>query len=201
MNEIKFKSPATITLSGASFSGKSSFLKKLIENNYFDKPVNKVFYCYGTWTDNYNNFPEGVTFVNGIPDDFNFMFGPGHNLVCFDDLQSDIDNRVVSIFTTLSHHKNLSCALVLQNLFLDTKHARNIAKNSHYTVLFRNPRAVSQYRTLSSQTGINHLLEAYEDVMKNDKFGYLVVDLSPHANRELRLRSRIFPGEDCVVYK
>ena len=207
MDEIKFRAPATITLAGASFSGKSSFLRKLIVSDVFDVPINKVYYCYGTWTSDYEKLPSSVTLVSGLPDDFSFMYGGDnsgqrrHNLVCFDDLQDKIDDRVVQIFTTLSHHKNLSCVLVLQNLYLDTKQARNIAKNCHYTVLFRNPRAVSQYRILGTQTGTRHLLAAYEDVIKSDKFGYLVVDLSPYSEQRLRLRTRIFPGEDCIVYK
>lgn len=203
MEEIKFVAPATIVLSGASFSGKSSFLRRLINNSLFSVPVRKIFYCYGTWSSDYELLPDCVTLISGLPKNFDFMFGDKnkHNLVCFDDLQQQIDESIVNIFTTLSHHKNLSCVLVLQNLFLDSRNARNIAKNCHYTVLFRSPRAVSEYKILATQTGLKHLLKAYEDVLKNNKFGYLVVDMSPHAHPELKLRTNIFPGEYCIVYK
>ena len=200
MNELCFQSPATIVLSGASFSGKSLFLKRLIENKLFSKPVDKIYYCYGTWSDDYDSMTD-IEFIEGIPTDCTFMFGQGHNLVCFDDLQDKINQNVVNIFTKDSHHRNLSCVLVLQNLFLDSKLCRTIALNSHYTVLFRNPRAASQYRILASQTGHKHLIAAFEDVMKRDKFGYLLIDSSPHGHPDYRLRTRIFPGEDCIIYQ
>ena len=52
MNEIKLKCPATIVLSGASFSGKSFFLKRLLTTDMFDKPIDNIFYCYGKWIEN-----------------------------------------------------------------------------------------------------------------------------------------------------
>ena len=197
--ELLIKCPATIVLSGASFSGKSYFLRRLIENKMFDKPIDNIFYCYGTWSQEYEKM-HGVKFIEGIPNDFSIMFGSGHNLVCFDDLQDQISQNVVNIFTKDSHHRNLTCVLILQNLFLDSKLCRTIALNSHYTVLFRNPRAASQYRILASQTGHKHLLSAFEDAMSRDRFGYLFIDSSPHGAPEYRLRTRIFPAEDCIVY-
>ena len=199
MDEIKLKCPATIVLSGASFSGKSYFLKRLLSTDMFDKPIDKIFYCYGTWSSDYDKMKD-VTFIEGIPSSFNDMFGPEHNLVCFDDLQDQLTQSVVNIFTKESHHKNLSCALILQNLFLDSKFCRTIALNSHYTVLFRNPRAASQYRILASQTGHKHLMSAFDDAMRLGKFGYLLLDSSPHGHPDYRIRTRIFPGEDCVIY-
>ena len=199
MDELLIKVPATMVLSGASFSGKSYFLKRLIKSKLFDRPIDNIYYCYGTWCSDYENMPE-IKFVEGVPEDVSFMFGSGHNLVCFDDLQDQITQTVVNIFTKDSHHRNLSCVLILQNLFLDSKFCRTIALNSHYTVLFRNPRAASQYRILASQTGQKHLMKAFEDAMSLDRFGYLFIDSSPHGHPHYRLRTRIFPGEDCVVY-
>ena len=141
-----------------------------------------------------------IIFIEGIPEDFTPMFGSGHNLIIFDDLQDQITQGVANIFTKESHHKNISCVLILQNLFLDSKYCRTIALNSHYTVLFRNPRAASQYRILASQTGHKNLMNAFNDAMRMDKFGYLVVDSSPHGHPEYRLRTRIFSSEDCVIY-
>lgn len=70
-------------------------------------------------------------------------------------------------------------------------------------MLLKNPRDVSQIHCLGKQVfpGKSHaLVEAYEDCMKNP-YGYLVLDLSPHAEEAYRIRTGIFPDEDCVVYK
>ena len=43
------------------------------------------------------------------------------------------------------------------------------------------------------------LMKAYEDATR-PPYGYIVIDSSPHATPEYRLRTHIFPGEDCTVY-
>ena len=43
------------------------------------------------------------------------------------------------------------------------------------------------------------LEEIYQDAMR-EPYGYLVIDMSPHAQDEYRLRSKIFPGEDPIIY-
>jgi hypothetical protein len=36
--------------------------------------------------------------------------------------------------------------------------------------------------------------------MKNRKYGYLVIDMHPTSNDKYRLRTDVFPGEDCIIY-
>ena len=45
------------------------------------------------------------------------------------------------------------------------------------------------------------LIEAYNDVMKTDQYGYLVIDLTAHCPDDIRIRTKIFPGEQTIVYK
>lgn len=44
------------------------------------------------------------------------------------------------------------------------------------------------------------MVEAYQDCMLK-QFGYLVVDLSPHAEEDHRLRTNIFKDEVTIIYK
>ncbi len=44
------------------------------------------------------------------------------------------------------------------------------------------------------------LIEAYEDCMKGT-YNYLIIDMTPGGEDEYRLRTRVFPGEDPIVYK
>ena len=41
--------------------------------------------------------------------------------------------------------------------------------------------------------------EVYNDATK-EKWGYLFIDLKPDTSDELRLRTKIFPGENPIVY-
>ena len=202
MDDAKFISPATIILSGTTSSGKSTWIENFLKQNMFDKRPDKVFYCYGVYQKKFETIPN-VEFIHGLPESFNRFYGPHHNLVVIDDLQDEVSNNksVEQLFTRESHHRNLSVVYINQNLFYQGKHSRTIALNTHYTILFRNPRANSQLRILRSQTGLKHVEEAYADAMKNDQFGYLVIDLSPFSKSEYKLRTRIFPGEDLVIYE
>lgn len=202
MDETQFIAPATIVLSGTTSSGKSTWIERFLKSNMFNIEPKHVFYCYGVYQTKFEQMPN-VTFIHGLPETFEQFHGSQHNLIVIDDLQDEVANSkaVEQLFTRDSHHRNLSVVYINQNLFYQGKHSRTIALNTHYTVLFRNPRASSQLRILRSQTGLRHLEEAYHDCMKHDRFGYLLIDLSPFSMTDCKLRTHIFPGEDTVVYE
>ena len=111
------------------------------------------------------------------------------------------DSFIANLFSLESHHRNLSVFLLLQNLFHQGKYARDISLNSHYFILFKNPRDCQQIRYLGTQLGIKKKLrDAYEDATLLP-FSYLLIDLSPRSDSTYMLRSHIFPFEDMVVYK
>ena len=68
--------------------------------------------------------------------------------------------------------------------------------NSHYLVLFKNPRVVGQIGILGRQMfSIGKFLEeAFKDATSRP-YGYLLVDLKPDTEEELRVRTNIFPDE------
>ena len=66
-------------------------------------------------------------------------------------IEAEKDNRIVNLFTKGSHHRNLNVIYIVQNLFHQGKGNRSISLNSHYLVLFRNPRDKLQSLTLDKQ--------------------------------------------------
>ena len=50
------------------------------------------------------------------------------------------DDRVTKLVSIGSHHKNLSIFYLVQNLFNQRKEMRNISLNTHYLIVFKNPR-------------------------------------------------------------
>ena len=199
---MNFTSPTTILISGQSGTGKSTFVRRLLEHQLFDVKPTKIIYCYGAWNDTFDTYKD-VTFVEGLPDSFDTYFDGSHIVIVLDDLQSAVANSplVESLWTKLSHHRNATCIYINQNLFYGGKNARCISVNSHYTVLFPNARAATQIRTLATQTGLKHLPQAFQDVINTSKFPYLVVNLAPGSDRQYALSTRIFPGEDPVIYQ
>ena len=68
----------------------------------------------------------------------------------------------------------------------------------------KNLRDVSQVSILGRQLyprKSKGFLQAYEDVLNSEKYGYFVVDMCPHAEDRYRQGTRIFPQEDPIIYR
>ena len=90
----------------------------------------------------------------------------------------------------------------MQNLFDQQKEHRTISLNSHYLVIFKNPRDGSQIVHLAKQMypGKTHYLHQAFAVATRQPHGYLLIDLKQATPEGMRLRSHIFPGESQEVY-
>ena len=185
--------------------GKTKWVQKLLmgkEQTIKGSPEN-IIWCYGEYQPIYSelstHFPH-LKFIEGFPSEINDIIDPSkRNLIILDDLMSEIgnDKRVTALFTKGSHHKNLSVILILQNLFHQSKEMRTISLNSHYLVIFRNPRDKSQINHLAKQMypgNIKFMQQSYDDATSKP-YGYLLVDLKPETPDEIRLRTKIFPDE------
>ena len=51
---------------------------------------------------------------------------------------TSMDDKVVVIFTKISHHRKLSIVYLIQNLFYNRKQKRALSLSLHYIVLFKN---------------------------------------------------------------
>ena len=109
------------------------------------------------------------------------------------------DKRIVNLFTRGSHHRNLSVIYIVQNLFHQRKGSRSISQNSHYLVLFKNPRDKLQILTLAKQMypgQTDFFLNQYEEAVKRP-FGYLqLTDLKTTTQDNCRLRTNDLPSEE-----
>jgi len=187
-----------------SGSGKSVFTFKLIEyaEELITPPPKKILYCYGEYQEIFDNFRH-VNFHQGLPDLSEFIGNKEPILMVLDDLMSEWNEEISKLFTKYSHHRNISVVYLSQNLFSKNKHARVISLNTHYLVLMRNTRDVTQIGTLARQMypkNAGYMIDAYNDAIKPN-YGYLFVDLKPTTDDRIRLRSRIFPDESpAVVY-
>jgi len=154
-----------------------------------DPPPSTIVYCYGEYQQLFREYSD-VVFRQGLPDVTDFD-GSEPALLIIDDLMNEVDESVANIFTRGFHHRNVSVILLVQNLFHKNKHVRTISLNSHYLVLYKNPRDASQIANLFRQIVPTSWREPYT---------YLLVDLRPHQDEVLRLRTNVFPGETHYVY-
>ena len=110
---------------------------------------NRILWCYGEYQTLYGTV-DGVDFHQGLPD-MDTLDPREKHLIILDDLIDETYQRVASLFTKKSHHRNISVMYIVQNLFHRGKHHRTRSLNAHYMVVFKNPRDVSQIMALAHQ--------------------------------------------------
>ena len=144
-----------------------------------------------------------IEFIRGIPSNLehdSYFDIRQRNLMVIDDqlAHAGEDKRIVNLFTRGSHHRNLSIIYIVQNLFHQGKGSRSISLNSHYLVLFKNPRDKLQVLTLAKQMyprNTDFFINHYEQAVQRH-FGYLLVDLKTTTQDNCRLRTNVLPGEE-----
>ena len=102
--------------------------------------------------------------MEGIPNDIPALFPPPYRpgLLVLDDLMRNCseDLRILDLFTKVSHHCDVTCIYLTQNLFPPGKFSWNISFNAHYIIAFNNPRdtfGVEDTGTMRRFLGAFHL--------------------------------------------
>jgi len=201
---MELQHPFTCIIAGPSGCGKTSLTKAIIQNQLIEPKPTKVVWLYAEDQPMYKSM-EGIEFIQGIPDDLEVRFDRHYNnLLIIDDLMTRFqnDDRLTRLFSVGSHHRNLSIIFIVHNLFSQGKEMRTLSLNTHYIVLFKNPRDRLQISVLARQMYANNarfLMEAYHDATKQ-AYGYLLIDLKPTTDEALRVRTGILPSDLQLVY-
>ena len=201
---LPFKTPSTLLLSGPSQAGKTWFTDRLLANvdSMFEANFASITWCYGAVIPKLKLAGHlNIHFHQGLPDLDNFT-PPSPGLIIIDDLMSEHGNVVADLFTKHSHHKNLTVIFIVQNLFHQGKNMRDISLNSHYIVLFKSPRDRQQIQYFARQI----MPECSKEVVRvfdeatREPHSYLLFDMTQSIPDALRIRTKIFPGEQLTVY-
>ena len=206
----QFKCPSNIIIAGPSQCGKTTFTRQLLQqaDYLFERPIRKIIYCYGQWQESFKDMAEQVEFIEGIPEDIPTMFPPQccPGILVLDDLMRNCsdDERILDLFTKVSHHCDVTCIYLTQNLFPPGKFSQSISLNAHYIIAFNNPRDTLGFRALAQKafTGrVPYVLESFQDATSKP-FGYLVMDLHPRTPNIQRLRAKLLPATQTysVIY-
>ena len=201
--DVRLECPFTMLVCGASGSGKSFFTRNLLysKSGLMVKPQSRVVWCYGVWQPEFafDNFE----FHQGLPTEE--LLNEGNMILVVDDLmqQAKSSSLVSDIFTKYSHHKNITCICLMQNLFPKGSEMRNISLNSNYIAVMKNTRDRAQIRSLAAQMhpgNSRFLIKSYEDATKTP-YGYLFLDFRNTTPDQVRVRTGIFPGETMYAYR
>lgn len=179
-------------------------VKSIINEDMVDPRPSKILWLYAEDQPLYKTI-KNVEFEQGVPDDIETRFETRYNnLLVIDDLMTKLhsDERLTRLFSVGSHHKNLSIIFITHNLFHHGREMRTLSLNSHYMILFKNPRDGLQIATLARQMypgKSKFLVEVFEDATRMPH-GYILIDLKPSTPEELRIRTGIRPGDLQRVY-
>jgi len=208
-NKFYFHHPCPVILSGPTQCGKTKFLQKILDSQLIQPFPDIIYYCYSEWQPIYeelkNKFNEKILFIKGILDtDLLYLDDNLKKLVVFDDLMRETSNSQAcqDLFTKLSHHRNTSVFLITHNVYNKGECTTNLNRNSHYLVLFKNPRDRSEIRTVGSQMfpyKFKFLVEAYQDACSKP-YGYLVLDFKQTTPEQLQVQTGIFEGDENFIY-
>ncbi len=144
--DCRLQHPFSCVISGPSNSGKTYFVKCLMENglNMILKKFENIVYIYNCWQPLYDELLKlyDIKFVEGIPtslnDDHLLPVNKAYLLI-LDDMMSEASGnaQVQKVFTQFVHHRNLSSIYIIQNLFAQGKSSRTISLNTNYLILFK----------------------------------------------------------------
>ena len=209
---LKFNNNSNIVISGCSGSGKTCFVKRVLQHlpDMFETVPTLIIYCYNTWQeifDDISNLGVSLLFTRDIPTEGelgDLTEGHPHSLLICDDKMEQLmrDSFMSHLFTRSSHHHKCTTILLLQNSTCNGKNKADFTKNCHYSILMRSPRDHYSIRALGVQLGeYRALLDAYNDAT-NTKWGYLLCDTHPNSEPAYKFRTNIFPDdEQLIVYK
>ena len=176
--DIRCKTPFSLILSGASGSGKTTWLEHFL--SIFDKITDgkgkyeKLLWFSGT------NQPDlfigirskckGSTRVFDSIDNeiYSKIEKEGKNsIIVVDDLMHEMSSNadIGKLFTKGRSHLNCNVILVWQNVFPKGPEMRNLSINAQHIVIFKNPRDKSQIRFFAQQVApgkVTSFLDVFE---------------------------------------
>ena len=205
--DLRFKTPSNYLLSGATQSGKTTWLRKFFEFQPVTEPIQHLLYFYADEDVNHQYFRAlpnmSIKFIQNWPDSLDELKdylaklpAKDHKAVVFDDLYNSMPKYVSTLFTVVGSHYKTSFFLLAQTLF-GSPLLRQLSLNSKYIVLFKNARDKRVYSVLSSQIAPtrSHLLKQAFHQALEQPYSYIICDFDNAQREFLRYRSHIFPQE------
>lgn len=218
--EVKFyrrhlAHPFTMVIYGPTGSGKTRWVRRLIENSetVCEPPPRRIIYIYSIWQPIFADFRRmGVELVKGLSEGLMDQFdGSVPVWIILDDVMNEAmeSDEVSKMFTQGSHHLNLSIIFIVQNLFMRSKRsdrAQSIYKNVHYGVYFNNPRDKTIMVNFAKQFApkkSDALLKTFNWITQTP-YNPMVIDFKQDTPEEVRIMSNVFgdpPSHALLIHQ
>lgn len=196
-----FITPCSISVSGQSMAGKSTYVAKLVQQRkeLFNPCHIKKVLWYSPVAEIKNPL-NNVFYTSEIPDLSNL---PRQTMLILDDAQTELVNNpeFVTLLTREAHHKDLVIIYIQHNVFTPSKYGRTASINFIYQIIFGNPRDILCCSILSRQTILGKKMEQAYKKVTEEPYQPLICDFSMKCPNKFRLRSHILRDDGfCRVY-
>ena len=206
-DDTRFSPGQGILIVGGTGSGKSFWVKSLIENlDYCMKEIpDSIHYVYCFWQEHFSKLKDlGVKFYPSW--DFEILHNPidmQGGMLIIDDMADKLaqtdPNYLRELYCKATHHCKLTVITLLHHPFSKTvPHLREINLNSQITVLLSSPRSMDAIVCWARQIFQNQskkFIQLYKNICEAKSYGYILLYISPSCPSILRIRSNIFPSE------
>ena len=196
--DIRLKENFKIFISGPSRSGKTVFVKNLLQKlGIFSKsPTKLVTLVYKIYQPIYNELNLSYIIEDGpnLKERIINLTNGEPMLIIFDDCINSLQLPEISDFFLVDgRHRNLSCIFISQKIFINNDNFREITQNSDYFIIFKNPRNIQEIRTLNGQMTPGSVeLISYYKLATSDPFSYLFINLTQECRNEVKYLSHLF---------
>jgi DNA replication protein DnaC len=186
---------SNILVIGASGSGKTTTIMKIVKEELISPMPRKIYYLYAAhqpFMDSWNREnKQQIEFVHGLKLDVIDSF-KGPKLLILDDLILELNKEMAQHFIAGSHHKQTTTIFVTHSVFLNNENYRLISQNAQYMILFKNKRNLSQVNLLARQilgSESDRVLEAYKYI---GPFQFVLLSFHPKVPEDLLVSTDYF---------
>ena len=203
--DLRLKEYFKLFICGPSRSGKTTFVKQLLENIqvFSESPPEIVILVYQVYQEIYNSMNIDYVVKDAIDiKEKIFEISNGRSaFVIFDDMiNSENLSNLSNLFVVDGRHRKLSMAFLSQKIFVNNDYFRQISQNSDYFICFKNPRSSGEIRSLAQQMtpGKNLKLLNYYNKATMQPYTYLFINLTQECEERVRYLSHIFEKTHIV---
>ena len=139
---IKFLANSNIIVSGATSSGKTSAILRILKEGLIEPFPERIYYLYGAYQDfmktwNSDKSNPRIKFIEGLKLDCIDEF-TGSKALIIDDLSLSQNKELTNHFLRGSHHKLCTTFYINHSIFMNDANYRILSNNAHYIMIFKN---------------------------------------------------------------
>ena len=183
VSDTKFEKPFRVIVGGGSGCGKTTVVKKIVDQNHFSTPFEKIIYIYPEYLlDSPIEFDQIVEYRSDISDITYYSSLGKNTLIIIDDMMNECgkSDDIMKLFSVVARKRDLSIIFIVQNIYDNSKQFRNIRLNATGFLLFKFYASTDTNSRLLRDLGLKNIISKRQlaDIFSSP-FAYIFVNIHP----------------------